>query len=74
MLGVEQIAARLGESFRLLTGGPRTAPPRQQTLRATLDWSYTLLGEPERTLLRRLAVFAGGCTLEAIEAVCAARG
>jgi tetratricopeptide (TPR) repeat protein len=60
--------------MRLLTGGPRTAPRRQQTLRATLDWSYQLLSEPERMLLRRLAVFAGGWTLEAAEAVCAVAG
>jgi predicted ATPase/DNA-binding SARP family transcriptional activator len=71
LLSVEQIAARLGEGSRLLTGGPRTAPRRQQTLRATLDWSYHLLREPERALLRRLSVFAGGCSLEAVEAVCA---
>src|SRR5205085_7839390 len=69
--GPEQIAARLDDRFRLLTGGSRTALPRQQTLRATIDWSYALLSEPERALLRRLAVFAGGWTLEAAEAVCA---
>jgi non-specific serine/threonine protein kinase len=68
-LSVEQIAARLSDRFRLLTGGDRTAMPRQQTLRACIDWSYDLLSEPERTLLRRLAVFAGGWTLEAAEAV-----
>ena len=67
-LSVEQIAARLDDRFRLLTGGSRTALPRQQTLRGAVDWSYDLLSEPERTLLRRLAVFAGGCTLEAAEA------
>ena len=71
-LPVEQIAARLDDRFRLLTGGSRTALPRQQTLRATIDWSYDLLSEPERALLRRLSVFAGGWTLEAAEAVCAA--
>jgi predicted ATPase len=70
-LPLEQLAARLDDRFRLLSGGSRTAMPRQQTLRATLDWSYELLGEPERLLLRRLAVFAGGWTLEAAEAVCA---
>jgi len=69
VLSVEQIAARLSDRFRLLTGGDRTAMPRQQTLRACIDWSYDLLSEPERTLLRRLAVFAGGWTLEAVEAV-----
>ena len=59
--------------FRLLTGGSRTALPRQQTLRALIDWSYDLLAEAERVLLRRLSVFAGGWTLEAAEAVCARR-
>ena len=73
-LTVEQIAARLDDRFRLLTGGRRTALPRQQTLRAPIDWSYDLLTEPERALLRRLAVFAGGWTLEAAEAVCAGDG
>ncbi len=67
----EQIAARLDDRFRLLTGGSRTALPRQQTLRAMIDWSWDLLSEPECTLLRRLAVFVGGWTLEAAEAVCA---
>ncbi len=74
LLKVEQIALRLDDAFRLLTGGSRTALPRQQTLRATIDWSYNLLSEAERTLLRRLAVFAGGATLEAIETVCAGNG
>jgi non-specific serine/threonine protein kinase len=69
-LSVEQIADRLDDRFRLLTGGTRTALPRQRTLRATVDWSYDLLAEPERALLRRLAVFAGGWTLEAAEASC----
>ena len=68
-LAVGQIDARLSDRFRLLTGGDRTALPRQQTLRACIDWSYDLLTEPERALLRRLAVFAGGWTLEAAEAV-----
>jgi predicted ATPase/class 3 adenylate cyclase len=71
VLSVEQIAARLDDRFHLLTGGSRTALPRQQTLRALIDWSYDLLSEPERALLRRLSVFAGGWTLEAAEAVCA---
>jgi non-specific serine/threonine protein kinase len=66
----EQIAARLDQRFRLLTGGSRAALPRQQTLRATLDWSYDLLSEHERLLLNRLAVFAGGWSLEAAEAIC----
>ena len=68
-LSVEQIAARLEDRFRLLTSGNRTALPRQQTLRALIDWSYDLLTERERVLLRRLAVFAGGWTMEAAEAV-----
>ncbi|HLZ26640.1 MAG TPA: tetratricopeptide repeat protein, partial [Chloroflexota bacterium] len=84
-LSVEQLAQRLDDRFRLLTGptsraarvasgtlsGSRTALLRQQALRATIDWSYDLLSEPERVLLRRLAVFAGEWTLEAAEAVCA---
>jgi predicted ATPase/class 3 adenylate cyclase len=70
VLSPEQIAARLDDRFRFLTGGSRTALPRQQTLRATIDWSYSLLSEPEMTLFRRLAVFVGGWTLEAAEAVC----
>src|SRR5262249_27178472 len=64
-LTVAQIAARLDDRFRLLTGGARTALRRQKTLRATVDWSYDLLAADERALLRRLAVFAGGWTLEA---------
>jgi predicted ATPase len=71
MLSVEQIAARLDDCFRLLTGGSRTALPRLQTLRALIDWSYNLLSASERTLLRRLSVFMGGGTLEASEAICA---
>jgi predicted ATPase len=70
-LTVEQIAARLDDSLKLLTGGGRTTADRQRTLRGTLDWSYDLLDAPERLLLGRLAVFAGGWTLEAAEAVCA---
>ena len=66
----EQLAARLDDRFRLLTGGSRTALPRQQTLRAMVDWSYELLSAPERILFRRLSVFAGGWTLEAAERVC----
>jgi non-specific serine/threonine protein kinase len=73
-LPVEQLAQRLDDRFRLLTAGSRAALPRQQTLRAAVDWSYALLSEPERVLLRRLAVFAGGWTLEAAEAVCAGDG
>ncbi len=70
MLTVEQIAGRLDQRFKLLVGGSRTAPTRQQTLRSLIDWSYDLLDDAERMLLRRLAVFAGGWTLEAAEAVC----
>ena len=69
VLTVEQIAARLNDRFRLLTGGSRVMPPRQQTLVATVDWSYNLLAEPERVLFRRLAVFVGGWTLDAAEVV-----
>src|SRR4029450_5481626 len=61
----------LDDRFRLLTGGSRTALPRQRTLQAAIDWSYKLLSEEERVLLRRLAVFAGGWTMEAAEFVCA---
>ena len=68
-LSVEEIAARVNDRFRLLTSGNRTAQPRQQTLRAMIDWSYDLLHDRERTLLRRLAVFAGSWTLEAAEGV-----
>jgi predicted ATPase/class 3 adenylate cyclase len=70
VLTVEQVAQRLDDRFHLLTGGSRTALPRQQTLHALIDWSHDLLAEPERVLLRRLAVFVGGWTLEAAEAVC----
>jgi len=71
MLSVEQISKRLDDRFRLLTGGARTALPRQQTLRAMIDWSYDILSENERLLLRRLSVFAGSWTLDAVEKVCA---
>src|SRR6266849_97183 len=68
-LSVEQIAGRLDDRFGLLASGDRTAPPRQQTLRATLDWSYELLTGPEQVLLRRLSVFAGW-DLDMAEQVC----
>jgi predicted ATPase/DNA-binding SARP family transcriptional activator len=74
VMTVEQIASRLDNHLGLLTGGSRAAQARQQTLRATLDWSYALLGEAERALLRRLSVFAGGADLEAAEQVCAGAG
>ena len=70
-LSVQQIEERLDDRFHLLTGGSRTAPPRQQTLMSTLDWSYTLLSATEQKVLRRFSVFAGGATLEAAEWVCA---
>jgi predicted ATPase len=72
VLGLEQLAARLDNRFRLLVGGYRTSAPRHQTLRAALDWSHDLLTEQERVLLRRIAVFACGFSLEAAEAVCGA--
>ena len=74
VLAPEQIAVRLSDRLRLLVGGSLTAPARQQTLRATLEWSYGLLAEPERKLFERLAVFAGGWTLEAAETICAGSG
>jgi len=70
-LGIETLAARLDDRFHLLTGGRRTALPRHQTLRATLDWSYELLTEPERVVLRRLSIFAGGFALQSASAVVA---
>jgi predicted ATPase/class 3 adenylate cyclase len=73
-LSVEQIASRLSDRFRLLTGGSRTALPRQQTLRASIDWSYQQLSDTERMLLGRLSIFAGGWTLEAAESICAQDG
>jgi predicted ATPase/DNA-binding winged helix-turn-helix (wHTH) protein len=68
--GVDGVAARLDDRFRLLTGGSRTLP-RHQTMRATLDWSYELLSESERVVLRRLGVFVGAFTLDAVSAVAA---
>jgi len=73
-LSVEEVNRRLDHRFRLLTGGPRTALPRQQTLRSLIDWSYDLLRDPEKVLLQRLSVFAGGWTLEAAEQICAGDG
>ncbi|MFF4247302.1 BTAD domain-containing putative transcriptional regulator [Streptomyces sp. NPDC001822] len=74
MLGPRRIADRLDDRFRLLTSGSRTVLPRQQTLRAVVDWSWDLLGEDERAALRRLSVFAGGCDLAAAEEVCSLPG
>jgi predicted ATPase len=71
ILSVEQIAVRLDDSYRLLGGGGRTALPPQQTLHATIDWSYSLLSEKERILFRRLSVFRGGFSLEVAEVICA---
>ncbi|MFB7406659.1 BTAD domain-containing putative transcriptional regulator [Streptomyces sp. NPDC056202] len=71
LLSVRQIAERLDDRFRLLTSGARTVLPRQQTLRAVVDWSWDLLDQSERAVLRRLAVFSGGADLAAAEAVCA---
>jgi predicted ATPase/class 3 adenylate cyclase/Flp pilus assembly protein TadD len=70
ILSLKQLSQRLDERFRLLTGGDRTALPRQQTMRAAIDWSYELLSETEQTLFRRLAIFQGGWTLEAASSVC----
>ena len=71
LLSPARIAAGLGDRLRFAAEGISTVLPRQQTLHATLDWSWALLDEPERALLCRLSVFAGGCTLAAVEAVCA---
>ncbi|WKD33564.1 AfsR/SARP family transcriptional regulator [Streptomyces xanthophaeus] len=70
-MSAEQLAARLDDRFRLLTGGARTAPRQHRTLRAVVDWSWELLTEAEQVLLRRLAAFPGGATVEAAEGVCA---
>jgi predicted ATPase/class 3 adenylate cyclase len=69
VLAPRELAQKLDERFRVLTGGSRTALPRQQTMRALIDWSYDLLSEQEQRLFRRVAIFAGGWTLEATEAV-----
>ncbi|HEX5807889.1 MAG TPA: tetratricopeptide repeat protein [Anaerolineales bacterium] len=74
VLSLDQIARRLDDRFNLLTGGSRSSLPRHQTLRATIEWSYDLLTEKESLLFRRLAVFVGGWTLEAAEAVCSGEG
>lgn len=70
VLSPEMILKKLDDRFKLLTGGNRTALPRQQTLRAMIDWSYDLLDEKEKLLFARLSVFSGGWTLEAAEAIC----
>jgi len=70
-MSLSQVSARLDQRFRLLTGGSRNLMPRQQTLQATVDWSFSLLSDPEQATLRRMSVFTGGFDLEAAEAVCA---
>lgn len=70
ILSLDNLAQHLGERFALLTGGVRTALPRQKTLSATIDWSYNLLSEQEQAIFRRLGIFAGGFSLEAVTAVC----
>src|SRR5262249_18287647 len=70
----QALLARLGQRLRLLTGGAQDLPARQRTLRAAIDWSYHLLHPEEQALFARLSVFVGGCTLEALEAVCAVEG
>jgi predicted ATPase/DNA-binding CsgD family transcriptional regulator len=74
VLGVDEVAARLGDALRVLAANDDARPEHQATMRATLDWSHRLLGEAERALFRRLAVFAGGWTTEAAEAVCVGGG
>ncbi|WP_367133954.1 BTAD domain-containing putative transcriptional regulator [Saccharothrix sp. HUAS TT1] len=73
-MSLEQVADRLDDRFRLLTGGSRTALPRHRTLRAVIDWSWDLLNAAERVVLRRLSVFSGGASLDAAERVCAGDG
>ena len=73
-LSLEEINSKLDQRFRLLTGGSRTALPRQQTLRSLIDWSYVLLNEQEQRLMQRVSVFSGGWTLEAAESVCSGDG
>jgi predicted ATPase len=74
VLAPAAIRTRLASRLQLLTGGAQDLPQRQQTLRAAIDWSYALLSEADQKLFRRLSVFAGGCTLEGVEAVCDAKG
>jgi predicted ATPase len=74
LLSPSDMLRRLESRLKLLTGGPRDLPTRQQTLRSTVDWSYGLLNPAEQTLFRRLSVFVGGCTLEGVESVCDTKG
>lgn len=73
-MSLDKLANRLDDRFRLLTGGSRTALPRHRTLRAVIDWSWELLTDAERMVLRRLSVFSGGASLEGAERVCRRRG
>ena len=70
VLSVQQLSQRLDERFRILTGGSRSALPRQQTMRALIDWSYDLLSDREKTIFRRVSIFVGGWTLEATSEIC----
>src|SRR5207248_10577137 len=70
LLSPSALRTRLASRLQLLTGGARDLPARQQTLRQAIDWSYDLLSVPEQKLFRKLSVFVGGCTLEAVESVC----
>jgi non-specific serine/threonine protein kinase len=70
MFSTEQISAQLNENFNILTGGSRTALPRQQTIRASIEWGWNLLSDSEQTLMQRLSIFEGGLTLEAAKSVC----
>jgi predicted ATPase/class 3 adenylate cyclase/DNA-binding CsgD family transcriptional regulator len=74
VMSVDELLSRLDDRFRVLSDSSRTALPRHQTMRATVDWGYELLSQEERSLFRRLSVFAGGFTLDAVEAVCAGDG
>jgi predicted ATPase/class 3 adenylate cyclase len=74
LLPPEALLARLDQRLKLLVGGPRDRPARQQTLRSTIDWSFNLLDAGQQAVFRRLAVFVGGCTLEAAERICATKG
>lgn len=70
VLPLKELVAKLDDRFAVLTIGERTAPPRQQTMRTAIDWSYDLLSRPEQRLFERLSIFAGGCTIDAVIAVC----
>ena len=74
VFSVKALAAKLDDRLGILSGGERTADPRLQTMRATIDWSYGLLSGPEQRVFERLSIFAGGCTLDSATNVCAMRG